>query len=95
MRKNNLISSLKGSIEVEVFSDVNMVYPYPAIVINYEGKNSSSVVHTCGRIYNDVNDFKQNNQYKVPETGVDIIPNRNFTLFSHLLMEKVEFIKIK
>ena len=95
LRKNNLISSLKGSIEVEIFSDVNMVYPYPAIVINFEGKNSSSVVHTCGRIYNDVNDFKQNNQYKVPETGVDIIPNRNFTPFFSFVNGKSKIHKDK
>ena len=42
-----------GSIELEILSKVNMVYPYPAVVVNYEGKNSSTVVHTCGRIFNN------------------------------------------
>ena len=70
-----------GSIELEIFSDTNMVYPYPAIVVNYEGKNSSTVVHTCGRIYNNNRDFKANNQQQVSETGIDIIPNKIFYLF--------------
>lgn len=70
-----------GSIELEIFSDTNMVYPYPAIVVNYEGKNSSTVVHTCGRIYNNNRDFKANNQQQVSETGIDIIPNENFLPF--------------
>ena len=70
-----------GSIELEIFSDTNMVYPYPAIVVNYEGKNSSTVVHTCGRIYNNNRDFKANNQQQVSETGIDIIPNKNFFTF--------------
>lgn len=70
-----------GSIELEIFSKINMVYPYPAIVVNYAGKNSSSVVHTCGRIYNNKKDFEQNNQQKVIEAGIDIIPNKNFIPF--------------
>lgn len=78
-QSNSIIRS--GSIELEIFSKTNMVYPYPAIVVNYEGKNSSTVVHTCGRIYNNKEDFKANNQQQVSETGIDIIPNRNFLPF--------------
>lgn len=70
-----------GSIELEIFSKTNMVYPYPAVVVNYEGKDSSTFVHTCGRIYNNKKDFDQNNQQHVMETGVDILPNENFQPF--------------
>ena len=45
-----------GSIELEVFSKYDMVYPYPAFVINFDGLNNSSAVHTCGRVYNDKDD---------------------------------------
>ena len=58
-----------------------MVYPYPALVVNYQGKDSSAVVHTCGRIYNNRKDFLENNQQKVLETGIDIIPNKDFIPF--------------
>ena len=50
--------AILGSIELEVFSKTDMVYPYPAFVINFEGKDSSTVVHTCGRIYNDNSQIK-------------------------------------
>ena len=53
---------------MEILSKVNMVYPYPAVVVNYEGKNSSTVVHTCGRIFNNKKDYKENSQQKVLET---------------------------
>ena len=70
-----------GSIELEILSDKNMVYPYPALVVNYQGKDSSAVVHTCGRIYNNRRDFLENNQQKVLETGIDILPNKDFIPF--------------
>ena len=58
-----------------------MIYPYPAFVVNFEGKNSSTVVHTCGRIYNDKEDVKNNSKFSVAETGIDILPDKNFTPF--------------
>ena len=77
----DLENTIFGSIELEVFSKQDMIYPYPAFVINFEGKNSSTVVHTCGRIYNDKDDFKTNSKFKVAETGIDILPNKNFAPF--------------
>tara|TARA_B100001123_G_scaffold444954_1_gene595189 strand:- start:327 stop:1904 length:1578 start_codon:yes stop_codon:yes gene_type:complete len=70
-----------GSIELEVFSLQDMVYPYPAFVINFETKDASSMVHTCGRIYNDLEDYKSNSKIKIPESGFDIIPEREFMPF--------------
>ncbi len=88
---NTLLKS--GSIELEIFSNTNMVYPYPAIVVNYEGRNSSTVVHTCGRIYNNKEDIKANNQQKVSETGIDIIPNKNFLPFFAFVNGKSKVLK--
>ena len=70
-----------GSIELEVFSTQDMVYPYPAFVINLDGTKTSSFVHTCGRIYNDYEDFKSNTKYLTPETGFDISNKKNFKPF--------------
>lgn len=86
-------SERTGSIEIEIFSKINMVYPYPAIVVNFEGKNSSTVVHTCGRIYNNKKDYEENSQQKVLETGVDIIPNKRFLPFFAFVNGKINIYK--
>ena len=57
-----------------------MVFSFPAFVLNYVSINSSTFVHTCGRIYNDFEDLNLNSEIKVPESGFDIIPNKNFFL---------------
>lgn len=61
-----------GSLELEVFSTQDLVFPYPAFVLVYFNENSSSVVHTVGRVYNDIEDLQQNNEYQVSESGFDI-----------------------
>ncbi|GAB3993547.1 hypothetical protein GCM10028807_29030 [Spirosoma daeguense] len=61
-----------GSLELEVFSTQDLVFPYPAFVLVYFNDNASSVVHTVGRIYNDIEDLQQNNEYQVSESGFDI-----------------------
>jgi len=72
-----------GSIELEVFSSQDMVYPFPAFVINLKGDKTSSFVHTCGRIYNDINDLEANNTNLIPESGFDISEkNNSFPFFS-------------
>ena len=81
LKKTSLDKNITGSIELEILSKKDMVFPYPALVVNFDGRKSSSVVHTCGRIYNNKNDLKQNNEYLVPETGIDILPNKNFSPF--------------
>src|SRR5262249_4845138 len=61
-----------GSLEVEFFSTVNLVFPFPAVVINYYGEHFSTVVHTAQRIYNDFDDMNRNSQTQVPESGFNI-----------------------
>ena len=36
-----------GSIELEIFSSRDMVFSFPAFVLNYVSINSSTFVHTC------------------------------------------------
>ena len=67
-----------GSVELEVFSSRDMVYPYPAFVLNYLSQKSSTFVHSCGRIYNNFEDLNSNSDIHVPESGFDIIPNIGF-----------------
>lgn len=61
-----------GSLEVEFFSTVHLVFAFPAVVINYYGPDFTSVVHTAQRVYNDYEDMKKNSQTFVPESGFNI-----------------------
>jgi len=70
-----------GSLEIEFFSSRNLVFPFPAVTINYFSKNCSSFVHTCGRIYNNLQDKIENSKQIVPESGFDISPSQLFRPF--------------
>lgn len=61
-----------GSIETEFTTTQDMVYPYPALVLEYHNESFNTCVHTLGRIYNDHEDLSENSEFKVPETGFDI-----------------------
>jgi len=70
-----------GSLELEIFSTQDLVYPYPAFVLIYFGDHFSTAVHTVGRIYNDMEDLAKNEEYKVRESGFDIYGNDNLSPF--------------
>ncbi len=70
-----------GSIETEFHSTRDMVFPYPALVLEYQNQQSNTCVHTLGRIYNDLEDLKENNDVQVPETGFDIHETDDLTSF--------------
>jgi hypothetical protein len=61
-----------GSLEIEFFSTVNLVFPFPAVVINYYGPKFSTVVHSAQRVYNDFEDLQRNSQTQVPESGFNV-----------------------
>ena len=68
-------SNFLGSIELEIFSTQDMIFPYPALTLNYYGDNFNTCVHTLGRIYNDFEDLHENETFRVPESGFDIHAN--------------------
>ena len=70
-----------GSIELEIFSSKDLVFPYPAFVVNYYNEYGSSIVHTTGRIYNDFEDLKNNELILVKECGFDIFPGGDYDPF--------------
>ena len=65
-------NSFVGSIETEFHTTRDMVFPYPALVLEYQNEQFNTCVHTLGRIYNDLEDLKENDATHVPETGFDI-----------------------
>ena len=73
--------SFLGSFEIEIFSAVDMVFPYPAITFSFESKLGNTFVHTCGRIYNDYDDLSQNNNQLVPESGFDLYLDKKYEPF--------------
>lgn len=46
----------RGSIEMEVFTSRDLVFPFPAVVVNYYGDQFSTYVHTTERTFNDAED---------------------------------------
>lgn len=86
-----------GSLEIEFFSTVNLVFPYPAVVVNYYGPRFCTVVHTAQRIYNDFEDLNKNSQTIVPESGFNIYADQKREPFIGLIngAESVENCEIK
>lgn len=74
-----------GSLEIEFYSTVNLVFPYPATVINYYGPKFSTVVHTAQRVFNDVEDMLRNTQTEVPESGFNIYADKHREPFISLI----------
>lgn len=74
-----------GSLEIEFFSIISLVFPYPAVVINYYGPKFSAVVHTAQRIYNDYEDMRKNSQTAVPESGFNIYADGHVEPFIGLI----------
>ena len=58
-----------------------MVFPYPALVLEYHNEKFNTCVHTLGRIYNDDEDMNENNENLVPETGFDIYETNDLHSF--------------
>ncbi|RED65055.1 hypothetical protein [Cohnella lupini] len=61
-----------GSLEVEFFSSRDLVFSYPAVVVNYYGAEFSSLVHTAQRVYNDSEDRNSNQEALVAEAGFNV-----------------------
>lgn len=79
--KKNKIDLNSGSIEVEFFSKTNLVFPFPAVIFNFDSKKSSTLVHSCGRIFNNKYDLKNNTKFLVAESGFDILPDNKLKPF--------------
>ena len=70
-----------GSIETEFNTTRDMVFPYPALVLEYHNEKFNTCVHTLGRIYNDFEDLNENSEFSVPETGFDIYETDDLNSF--------------
>lgn len=91
---SDLISGISndfiGSLEIEIFSIVDMVFPFPAITFAIKGINGLTFVHTCGRIYNNFDDLKSNQEDLVPETGFDLLCGKSYSPFFSFINGPIE-----
>ncbi|CDR32978.1 hypothetical protein [Criblamydia sequanensis] len=62
----------EGSLELEFFSSMPLVFPFPATTVNYYGADFSTFVHTAERIFNNYEDYQANTVTKVAESGFNI-----------------------
>lgn len=75
LRISELLSSaklplaLEGSIEVEVFSPVNLVIPYPAVIVRYHGQGWHSTTHSYSRILSESSGDSRERMEAVQETS--------------------------
>jgi hypothetical protein len=74
-----------GSIEMEVFSSGDLVFPFPAVVLNYYGDNFSTVVHTSQRVFNDAEDAANSLTFRVPEGGFNIYGSQDMEPFVDII----------
>ena len=81
LEKINNNSDFIGSIETEFNTTRDMVFPYPALVLEYFNEKFNTCVHTLGRVYNDFEDLNENEESRVPETGFDIYETENLSSF--------------
>jgi len=76
LKENNIKENkFYGSIELEVFSSKNLVFPYPAFAINFYNKDFCTSVHSVERTYNNFQDLQENQITVVPEAGFDMYEN--------------------
>lgn len=71
----------KGTIEIEFHAASDLVFPFPATVVNYYGPSFCTFVHTAQRTYNNGYDAKANSVSHVPESGFNIYSSDNCTSF--------------
>lgn len=64
-----------GSVEIEFSSRENMVFPYPGVVVHYQGAHFSTFVHAAQRSFNDSKDQELNSRSAVIESGFNIYAN--------------------
>ena len=70
-----------ASFMVEFFSSNNLVIPFPAAMINHQGDDSFSSVHSYNRILNDVFEDDDVNAVRVMESSIDVATSNETSTF--------------
>lgn len=65
-------SEFTGSLEIEFYSSRDLVFAYPAVVVQYYNPEFGTIVHTAQRVFNDAEDRDANQAASVPEAGFNV-----------------------
>lgn len=83
-----------GSLEIEFSSPSNLVFPFPAVVVAYEGKNFFTYVHTAQRVFKKEEIKSIDSKAKIIESGFNIYSSKNLVPFL-TFVNGSQFIKSK
>lgn len=72
---------MAGSFEIQFSSPENLVFPYPAAAVVYQGKNFFTFVHSAQRLFNDNEGQKNTSSTKIIESGFNIYASENESPF--------------
>lgn len=64
--------SFEGTLEVELFSDKDLKFAFPALYVCYETPRGISYVHTNQRVYNSSEDQRRGDPFNPKQTGFDV-----------------------
>ncbi len=65
-------TSFVGTVEIEFYSNEDLKFAFPALMVFYETPRGISYVHTNQRIYNDVQDRRRGDPFNPDQTGFDV-----------------------
>ena len=71
----DLCTEFIGSFEVELFSNHDLKFPFPAIEVFYETPDGISFVHSNQRVFNNIEDMDRSSALNPWQTGFDIYLN--------------------
>ena len=66
---------------VEFFTAENLIFPFPAVVVNHRNEHFLNSVHSYNRVLNDVFEDDEVNVTSVPETSIDVRVNSETDTF--------------
>lgn len=77
IRSSDLLEGLRsgpfqGSIEVEVFSDSDLKFAFPAMLVFYETPDGVSYVHSNQRVFNNRDDERRSSPLNPAQSGFDV-----------------------
>jgi len=81
LNKESKIFKFIGSVEIELFSNYDLKYAFPAIDAIYETKKGISLVHSNQRVFDNLQDMLQNDSINQIQTGFDIYLDDQYQTF--------------
>lgn len=75
------VREFEGSLEIEIFSDEDIKFPFSAINVFYASEEAVSFVHANQRVFNNLEDMDRNAALNPWQTGFDVFADDEFSGF--------------